>query len=426
MNLRDKRRVFLALEQLEDRWVPATISFYNGILSVTAPIGNLTLTQTSNNTFQIVDSGGHSSPSYGPVSSILIDSGNGTHNTTIALGGNIYTGNLVINQHNGADSVGINNGSVLGNTLIATGTGNDTVALAGTASVTFGGNVTLVNSSGIASVNLGATAVKIGGSLGITGAATVTQGASSVTVGGAFTIQDFPLTGSSTVTLGGASLTAKSLSITGGQGADSVSITNATIGTSGFGSTQINLGQGNDTLNITGTNTFNGPFNFTSGVGSDSVNLGSASITINGNASINTGQGNDTVTLGGPVFGNLSLTNGSGNDSITVSGQVYGNLFVSQGNGNDTITVSNAPLTSPFGTFYLNAGNGNDSITLGGAGANGNWTINFNFGTGSNTVTLNGTGGTLFGYLNALVQNPDGNVLNGNPPWINNLYYQNF
>jgi len=170
MNLRDKRRVFLNLEQLEDRSVPATIAFVNGTLSITNPTnapGNLTLTQTANSTFSVNLGTGYSSPTFSRVSNILIDSGNGIHNTTIALGGLTYTGNLFINQHNGSDSVGINNGSILGNTTIHTGTGNDSVLLGNTGNDTFGGNVMLVNSSGNISITTGSDSVTFDSNLSI-------------------------------------------------------------------------------------------------------------------------------------------------------------------------------------------------------------------------------------------------------------------
>ncbi len=380
MNVRDKRRVFLALEQLEQRWLPSTNHFVNGVLSISAPLGSLTLTQTASNTFTVVDSGaGASSPSYSGVSNILIDSGNGTHNTTINLGSGgvafTYAGSLTINQHNGNDAVTINGtdpinvggtGSILGNTTILTGTGNDTVALGptNTNNLTFGGNLTLVNSSGVESVSLaGNENIVVGGNLTVTSAATIVQGGGLLNVGGTATFQDGALASGTSLLLQ-PGFSAKNLYVTGGQGADSVNLT--AIGVNG--TTAISLGQGNDTTQITG-NTFNGSFSYTSGADADSVLVyGTA---FNGTTRFNLGGGNDTLNLGNTptttsfVNGNLSITHGSGNASITVGAEitVSGNLSIQQGNGNDTIAVVN----SPFGTFSLSTGNGNDSVTLGSA-----------------------------------------------------------
>ncbi len=56
MNLRSKRRGFLALETLEDRWLPSTNVFANRVLAISRPLGNLTLTQKAPNTFTVADS----------------------------------------------------------------------------------------------------------------------------------------------------------------------------------------------------------------------------------------------------------------------------------------------------------------------------------------------------------------------------------
>jgi hypothetical protein len=307
------RRVRLALEQLEERLVPSTNQFANGVLSLTAPLGDLTVTQTANNTFQVADSLSSSSPTFSAVSNILIDSGDGTHNFALALGGNIYNGNLVINLHNGSDSVMINNGSMRGNTTIATRTGNDTVCLGNTGNLSVGGSMQLTNSSGAASLALaGGGNVSIAGKLSVTAVATVTQGAYSLTVGGPTTFQDAPLWGSSSVKLGGAAFVTAGLSIVGGPVADSVSLSSTTVN----GPTAITLGAGQDTFNVTGTNTFNGNFSFVSGPGSDWVYL-SAGTTINGSASLSTGTGplGDTLTIAatvnGPLTTNSTLPSGT-------------------------------------------------------------------------------------------------------------------
>jgi hypothetical protein len=385
---KDRVRFRPRLEALEQRWLPSTNTFVNGTLSIRNPVHDLTLTQTAANTFAVADSGVRSAaPSFTHVSNIVIDSGNGTHNTTIKLNGFTYTGSLTINQHNGNDSVVLGGGSILGNTSILTATGNDTVTLDGT---NFGGNVTLANPSGVESVLLAPLApVSVGASLSITGAASVQQVAKQLTVGGSTTIHNLYTNGLKTpsissVALGGAGgavwFTTRSLTISFLTGPDKLTLQNTTVN----GNTTITLASGNvlnnDAFSVSGS-TFNGSFTFTA-VGSDSVTLDS-STTINGPASFNAGPGNDSLTLAATVNGTLSVTVGDGNDTIVVS-------------------------SAPSGTLFLNAGNGSDSVTLGGAGANGSWTVTFVFGTGTDTLTLNGTSGSISGSI--VSQNPGGNV----------------
>jgi hypothetical protein len=322
MNLRKKRRVILALEPLEDRWLPSTNEFLNGTLSISRPLGNLTLTQTAQNTFTVADSGssaGHTT--FADVADIVISSGSGNHNTTIALGGLVYDGSLVINELQGEssvdhDSVSINNGVIQGQTTIDTGTGNNTVDLASTASVAFNGDLQLVDTPGVLSVSLAATPMRVGGSLSIIEAATIAQGASSLTVGGSTSIQNNILTGNSSITLGGSAFSTGSLHITGSPNANLLTLTNTTVGTSGPGATSIALGNGNASFTTTGTNTFNGSFSYSEGAGTDSVSI-SAGSTFNASASFNMGSGNDTLGMAGTVHGQLTITSQTSYPSST-------------------------------------------------------------------------------------------------------------
>jgi hypothetical protein len=423
-----KRRALLALEELETRWVPATLHFVNGTLSITnlvstgAPGLQIIQSPATANTFTVTDGAGASSLTFTGVSNILVDAGNAQRDVTFESSGKFYTGNLTINAHNGNDSITLNNtstttGGIQGNTLIITGTGTDTVAIGPNTSnnLNFGGNLTLANALGVVSVSLaGNENTTVGGNLTITSAATVAQGGGVLTVLGSTSIQDAALP-SSKILLG-AVFNTRNLYIAGGQGADSVTVLIAAVN----GTTAISLGQGNDTCQIEGS-LFNGPFRFTSGAGSDSVLVfGDA---INGATSFNLGGGNDTLNLGTvgvfDVNGDLSIQEGSGNDSIAVGAgaTLFGNLTMSLGNGNDTVVV-NAPA-APTGLFSLNAGNGNSSISLA-PGSATFFSIAFNFGTGTDTLTLGGTASSITGSL--LSQNPGGNVFNQDawtiiPPW---------
>ncbi len=435
MELLKKRRALLALEQLETRWVPATLHFVNGTLSITnlvstgAPGLQILQSPTTANTFTVTDGASASTFTFSGVSNILVDAGNAQRNVTFDTLGRVYTGNLTINAHNGNDSITLNNsspttGAIQGNTLIATGTGNDTVNIGPTTvgtNLNFGGNLTLTNSSGVASVTLGGNEnVNIGGNLTVTSVANFMQGGGELTVGNTISIQDGALPSSNIVV--GSVFTTRNLFITGGQGSDTLSVLVGNVN----GTTAISLGQGNATAQILGSN-FNGLFSFTSGAGSDSVQFfGDA---VNGDAGFNLGGGNDTLTIGtvaaGTTFinGNLSIREGSGNDSITLNPtfSLFGNLSMSLGNGNDTVMVNTA--AAPTGIFSLSAGNGSSSISLA-PGSATSYSIAFSFGTGTDTVTLGGTASTITGSLLSL--NPNGNLFNQDswiivPPWTSNF-----
>src|SRR5262249_50629726 len=142
----------LTLEQLENRLVPASVSFYSGNLVITPSAGelsmNLALTQTAGtaNKFSVTDHGS-SVGTYSAVSNISVTATNGSDTVTLDLSGTTYTGSFLANTGNGNDMVSITStggaGAMLGNTLISSGVGNDAVNLnsTGTTAVTFGGSI---------------------------------------------------------------------------------------------------------------------------------------------------------------------------------------------------------------------------------------------------------------------------------------------
>ena len=76
------------LEVLEDRWVPATISYYNGLLSITGQTNLLAITQTATpNTFTVKDGTTGSTTTYSDVSNILASTpNNGGSTVNVNLG----------------------------------------------------------------------------------------------------------------------------------------------------------------------------------------------------------------------------------------------------------------------------------------------------------------------------------------------------
>jgi len=436
-----KRRAFLALEELESRWVPATIHFGNGTLSITnlvstgapGPTTTLTILQSAAtaNTFSVFDGTGASTFTFAGVSNVLVDTGNGRHNVTFDSNGSVYTGNLTINAHNGNDLILVVNsagsGGILGSTTVLTSTGNDTIAIGnfGGTAMTFGGNVVGVNGSLTQIGNL----VKVGttsilGSLSITDAQQILLTEDLAQVRGGTSLQDGGI-GASTIHISGPTTFGKFLNITGG------ATSSAPLNLAGFsgitvnGSTNITQGTGNDTFSIANASTFNGNFNYTElGSGSDSVSIVTGQ-TFDGNASFNLGNGTDTFTMAGTtstINGNLSIQAGNGNDSITTGAAVFGNLFMQLGNGNDTVAVNSTAALG--GLFSLNAGNGNSSVSLTPGSATA-FNIAFRFGTGTDTLTLGATASTISGSL--LSQNPGGNDFDNSggwtilPPWTSNF-----
>ncbi len=425
MDTREKQQAILALEELENRWVPASISFYGGNLNVTNIVSNqLTVMQdgTTANKFSVQDGAG-SKFTFQGVSNITINDV-GPHNVTVDTNGNNYTGNLIVNVQNGSDTVGIVNstgtGAILGNVTLTTKFGSDTVSLG----TNFFGSLTLANSNAISSLTVGSPTIK--GALSITGIPSVTITSAVTAIKGGLSIQDGGIS-SSTITIQGGSgagtMIGNYLNITGGSLADSLTIGSGNITVNG--NTSLTLGQGSDTFSLSSTGSvFNGSFSFTSGAGADTVTKAGGN-TFNGSVGFNLGNGTDTLTLGtdAAVNGNLSITEGNGNALITVNTAVVnGNLIMSLGQGSDTVSVANSP-SGGLGTFFLTALNGNNSVTINPAAAGTSWNINFNFGTGANTVTLSGSAlGTVMGSISAPFGGPYGDVFNQNgwtlgSPW---------
>jgi hypothetical protein len=377
-----------------------------------------------------MDGVGASGFTFAGVRNVLVDTGNGQHDVTFLTRGQTYSGNLTINAHNGNDIISViedvRHGQIQGNTLITTATGNDQIFIGATFGpmMTFGGNVTVTDVSGVDSVNVGSRGnTSILGSLSITGVQNVLLSGFLRSVGGGTSIQDGGI-GSSAITIATPKF-GKFLNITGGSGADFLTLSSGFFfGAAINGNTNISLGSGDDIFTIPGPLTFNGNFNYTDGNGNNSVDVADGQ-TFNGNVTFNLGSGADTFTLEGTtstISGNLSIQAGSGNNSITTGAVVFGNLTMQLGNGNNTIVVN--PSAAPTGLFSLNAGNGNSSVSLT-PGAATAFNIAFRFGTGTDTLTLGATASTISGSL--LSQDSGGNDFDNAagwtilPPWTSNF-----
>lgn len=124
----------------------------------------------------------------------------------------------------------------------------------------------------------------------------------------------------------------------------------------GLGGTTLN---GLPAVSIPTTSAFN--FNIDMGNGNDSVNFFGTSL---GTQSINlaTGNGKDKVVIDGPtIFGNLTIASGNGKDRISVvNAHITGNLTIGGGNGNDSVIVT--PTTKVDGVSNISGGKGHNAM----------------------------------------------------------------
>jgi hypothetical protein len=402
MNQREKRRALLALEQLENRWVPASVTFFNGNLVIGPSSGelamNLTVTQTGvANTFSVTDNG-KTLGTYTAVGNIFVTGTNGSDSVTLNLGTTAYSGNFTANTGNGDDTVDVESGgaagAILGNTLISQGLGNDQVFLnfLSSSSARFGGNITVVGTGAGNKVVIfgnGAAATTVGSNLTITGDSTVILPGGPIpnVIQGSLAVNDGVLGIPVKVVVAGVTIN-KNLTISTGQGNSTVSLGMDTVG----GNAAITMGAGNDLVNVD-DNVIGGNLSISATTGNDTIALNGPQ-TIGGNLSIGLGNGTDTIGIDSTttVGGDMHITLGNGNDGILDDATVNGNAFFSIGAGNDTVTIGNAPA----GILSWSSGNGNDSVTLGdGTTAPGEvWNVFMRLGTGNDTLTL-GPGGTL-------------------------------
>ncbi len=440
-----KRRIVLSLEQLEDRLVPATAHFVSGTLLISPSPGesglNLTVTQSSANTFQVTDNG-KPVGTYGPVANLDITGGSGADSITVDLDGKTYTGNLLINSGTGNDTLTIQStggaGGIGGNTTLITGTGVDSINLnsAGTTAIRFGGSVQVISTGNQSTLNFGSgssstAATTVGRGLSITNVPNVNitnQTLSSADViNGGLTINDPNLGNFDTINVGnpGTGFGSSSIPLTiNGNVNVSVGSSSATVDV-GFvtvnNSTNLNLGNGSDTVTLgqfTGAHlptSFNGSvtINHTSGVVEVFVDQG---VVVTGNMNVQLGNatGSDTNTFtsqstGFVLYGNLSVTGGNGDNQITANATVFGNITITLGNslapnGNSTLF-----LIPPTGTVTYTDGNGPDSVFFVDPSASSIYNVNMHFGTGSDTLTLVGPGAITGSVVS---QAPGNNVFN--------------
>jgi hypothetical protein len=157
--MRLKKQVLLKLEALEDRWVPARITYAGGTLLIYNNVGlqvpSITLSSVGNKVSVTLDSAPPTT--YNNVGNIFVQGGN-ANTTCNASGLTNYTGNLTISTGNGNDAVTLG-GSGTGNVTLIGGNGVDTITLA--AGYKTAGSVQFTSTRGNATIVT--NGVRIGG-----------------------------------------------------------------------------------------------------------------------------------------------------------------------------------------------------------------------------------------------------------------------
>jgi hypothetical protein len=298
---------------------------------------------------------------------------------------------LNISLGSGGNTFTIDSTSALAVTTLNSGSGGDIFNVRATT-----GTLNLNGNTGNDTFNLGSLASAIGGTVNnIAGQVNIGGGAGSDTVN----VDD---TGDATANTG--TLTSTTLSGLGlGTG-----VTYATVEI-----LNINLGSGDNTFNVQGTNGST-TTTLNTGTGTNTVNIGSLAPAANGilnnvqGVLIVVGSGTDTLNVddtgsAGSKTGTLTATTltglGMGASGITYSGVSV--LNISLGSGGNTFAISD---TNASTTTTLNSGSGADTVNLttdSGTttinGQAGNDTINIlstnavtaiSTGTGTNTVNI--------------------------------------
>ena len=325
------------------------------------------------------------------------------------------------------------------------GTGGD-VANIGTGAFSVGIS-TVTGSTGIDSITLSALgALTVNGGGGVDTLTLNSTAGSTVTVNGLTTIAAAAITANDAITVGGGTAAQVALTVDGGAGTDSVTISNSgtgivtvsvsnieavtggtqadvvtllggsaaavTLGNATAGNTVINVGTfGNTITGGTGADTFQ--FISTTSFANSTVNGGAGVDTVAFTAdATNLSDGNfakasliDVVTLAG-TGGNIvnvgttalasglsTLTGSTGIDSITLS--ALGALTVNGGGGVDTLTLASAAGTTvtvqnlvTVATIIDGGVTGNDAVTIGGTGGA---TVIVGTGAGLDTLAVTDT-----------------------------------
>ncbi len=427
--MREKNRFRPDLQTLETRWTPATARLLGDLLLVVNPVGDLTLDFQPGNEVTITDNTLNVTLPAG--SQIIVQGTNGSNNVLLKTT-NPYTGDLLVDTRGGQDGVSIDGDeNMAGDITILTGSGSDSVSLMATGGGDFLGNVSVIDSRGDDSIDIGVAALAndFSGDVSVVGFNTVDLGEGTETdtflgnvginsfqegAGLDLDVEDLTIfvgnvdirsgIGSDQITLkngdglGGEPAFANNLTINTGSlggGADLVEFVSEFPQTVGA-NLNVSFGSGDDTIAVNTNLIVGNNFDLNIGEGTNDFQLGTTAIgpgpfLVGGDFNITSGAGDDLVVdMKVDVGNNLNVDLGSGNNTFTPSttpGEfaVGGTFSYANGNGDDTIVVE-----GNLGDVDVNLGNGANSLTLGAASGldliGGN--VDITLGNGGNTVNI--------------------------------------
>jgi len=309
----------------------------------------------------------------------------GTGNDNVTLGAGIASS---INVGDGDDNVTITKTQTNSSFSVSLGAGNDSLKVNGA-----GGAIKVSNLSGNDSINLlnintqisasgGNNLINLDNS-GLTGdvnSISLAAGDDQLTANSSGQTTIRVGEGANQINLDGGG----SFSVSAGGGDDQVKI-------QGLINSTLNLANGNNTILAQ-----DGNHKITTGSGNDNITIGAGTSTISSgdgddnvtitttqntnNYTINLGAGNDSVQLNGNGGELARVSSSSGNDQININ-NIRSQITLSS--GDNTVNLNNSQLSGDNNS--ISTGAGNDTIAV---KSNGSNTINV--GNGTNQITLSG------------------------------------
>lgn len=419
------RRGLLQLEGLTERIVPAVaIRAVDGDLVIRGihNTGTLAISVSGPNEVTITD-GGKPRGQYAVTGDLILNLSNRADTVTIDFAATgTLDGGITANLGNGNDSLTITNSGdddavISGAIVVDGGNGNDSLIITNdgtTSTLSIDGAVTFNGQAGSDTISINGTGaaiqpIEIGNGLNLTRVNTVNVASDTTTTGIDVTISGNVVINASSdklitnaVTMGGTKGTvaiAGAFTVTGGQGTDTVTLTDVHVGDVVPAEDEVievsfNLDRGANTLDfkdvemgIVGTDV---DFLYTGGTGGDIIDWSAGGNSFSGDVTLNLSNGTNTVTgdattsfdadltinggkngdaidlVTGDVFGLLSLSLGAGTNSLIAGGALDGGLTYVGGANDDTVDLSASDEIA--GDVSISVGGGADNIDIAGTG----------------------------------------------------------
>ncbi len=411
------------IEALEPRIAPATVThtLVNGVLKISPLLATgaatFALVQVDADTFNLLD-GAAPIPLDG-VKNIQIKLTDLVDNIDLVFNGTGFRGDVSVASGQGADLIDFlgTGANVIDATVISTGAslvtignlgilGDVKVTSAGGAFVNYGGigtlsltgvgsfinNGTIISNAKIVALDSPLTVRGPGaynGDLLIKGSPVSDEVTISGRVDGKLTFNAGDganqFIGDQSFFVGGR------LTVNGGTGNDIVSISMAGLDpfTTGLGSAVFSLGEGNNSVGISGNARIAGSVRVSTLNGNDGVNFSSSSgiLSIGGALQLALGNGQNGIAINGAILNSgINYVGGTGADTVNIQGtDLVGAAKFTLGNSTNQISITGSNLDS---TLYVKGGVDNDTVFLGGAVVLGKATIFGGDGQNLSTFTF--------------------------------------